>query len=348
MKAGPDRRYTPEFRDAAVKQVIEGGRSVAAVARSLEMSNKSLANWVYRARKGQQLVKPALAQPVSELEAVVAKASRSGVLRASFRPGHDIAALRACLRLRERHLDYAAAHIQHMQKALTFMNLQLHHVVSDITGVTGMKIIRAILGGQRDPQVLATTRDVRCKASIDTVRAALVGNYQAEHVFALTQALALYAFYQARVGECDVEIERTLAVLNADKECPSEPLPRPRNKTQQPQRGEFRYPPASLSTHRGGPDADPRHWPLPRAADDRRVRNGPEPMANGQALHVVANVGAGMQNKRRQGCALTRLRVLRVCADSTLRLAAVTVGRTNTAWARSIVDWPPASASPRP
>jgi transposase len=73
MKAGPDRRCTPEFRDAAVKQVIEGGRSVAAVARSLEMSNKSLANWVYRARKGQELVKRAPAQPVSELEAELSR-----------------------------------------------------------------------------------------------------------------------------------------------------------------------------------------------------------------------------------------------------------------------------------
>lgn len=78
-----------------------------------------------------------------------------GLLRVSFRPERDIAALRAYLRLRERHLDYAAAHIQHMQKALTLMNLQLHHVVSDVTGVTGMKIIRAIVSGQRDPDVLA-------------------------------------------------------------------------------------------------------------------------------------------------------------------------------------------------
>lgn len=69
MKSGPDRRYTPEFRDAAVKQVIEGGRPVAAVARSLEMSNKSLANWVYRARRGQEIVKRAAAKPASELEA---------------------------------------------------------------------------------------------------------------------------------------------------------------------------------------------------------------------------------------------------------------------------------------
>jgi hypothetical protein len=118
-----------------------------------------------------------------------------GLLRASFRPERDIAALRTYLRLRERHLDYAAAHIQHMQKAMTLMNLQLHHVVADVTGVTGLRIIRAIVGGQRDPAVLATMRDIRCKATMQTVRAALVGNYQPEHIFALTQALALYDFY---------------------------------------------------------------------------------------------------------------------------------------------------------
>ena len=73
MKAGPDRRYTPEFRDAAVKQVVEGGRSLAAVARSLEMSNRSLANWVNGARKGQEAVKRVAARPVSELEAELSR-----------------------------------------------------------------------------------------------------------------------------------------------------------------------------------------------------------------------------------------------------------------------------------
>ena len=73
MKTGPDRRYTPEFRDSAVKQVMEGGRTVAGVARSLEMSGESLANWVYRARKGQEMVKRAPAQPVSELEAELSR-----------------------------------------------------------------------------------------------------------------------------------------------------------------------------------------------------------------------------------------------------------------------------------
>lgn len=156
-----------------------------------------------------------------------------GLVRASFRPAGDIAALRAYLRLRERHLDYAAAHIQHMQKALTFMNLQLHHVVSDVTGVTGLKIVRAIVAGERDPQVLAAMRDVRCKASTETIQAALVGNYQPEHVFALTQALMLHDFYQSRVVECDARIEQVLAALNVDQTLPEGPLPAPRHRTRQ-------------------------------------------------------------------------------------------------------------------
>jgi transposase len=109
-----------------------------------------------------------------------------GLLRASFRPQAEVAGLRAFLRQRERLLDYAAAHIQHMQKALMQMNLQLHHVVTDITGVTGMAIIRAIVAGEHDPSVLAAHRDRRCHATVATVCQALVGNYREEHVFALT------------------------------------------------------------------------------------------------------------------------------------------------------------------
>ena len=90
-----------------------------------------------------------------------------GLLRASFRPQAEIAGLRAYLRQRERLLDYAAAHIQHMQKALMQMNLQLHHAVSDITGVTGMAIVRAIIAGERDPAILASNRDRHRHASMD-------------------------------------------------------------------------------------------------------------------------------------------------------------------------------------
>jgi len=90
-----------------------------------------------------------------------------GLLRGSFRPEAGVATLRAYLRQRERLIEYTASHIQHMQKALMEMNVQLHHVVSDITGVTGMRIIRAIVAGERDPGTLAEMRDVRCHSSAE-------------------------------------------------------------------------------------------------------------------------------------------------------------------------------------
>jgi transposase len=156
-----------------------------------------------------------------------------GLLRASFRPHRDIVALRGYLRQRERLVDYAASHIQHMQKALMQMNLQLHHVVSDVTGTTGMGILRAIVAGERDPQVLARYRDVRCKASVETLREALVGNYRPEHVFALKQVVELYDCYQERIARCDEQIERTLQDLATKVEPPSEPLPPARCKRRQ-------------------------------------------------------------------------------------------------------------------
>ena len=156
-----------------------------------------------------------------------------GLLRGSFHPPADIAALRAFLRQRERLLDYAASHIQHMQKALIQMNLQLHHVVSDITGKTGMRIIRAILDGVHDPATLAAHRDVRCKASMDTIAQALEGNYRPEHLFALSQAVALYDTYQEHVADCDERLEALLVQLRAP-EPPQAPLPAPRHKTRQP------------------------------------------------------------------------------------------------------------------
>src|SRR5881396_564562 len=122
-------------------------------------------------------------------------------------------------------VDYAAAHIQHMQKALMQMNVQLHHVVSDITGATGMRIIRAIVTGTQAPERLAEFRDVRCAASEETLREALTGNYRPEHVFALRQALELYDFHQAKIAECDTEIEAVLHTLNEARATPEQPLP---------------------------------------------------------------------------------------------------------------------------
>jgi hypothetical protein len=148
---------------------------------------------------------------------------------AAFTRRADIAPVRAYLRQRERLLDYAASRIQHMQKALMQMNLQLHHVVSGITGKTGMRIIRAILDGTREPAVLAEFRDIRCKASAETIAQALEGNCRPEHLFALSQAVALYDTYQTHVAECDQQLEELLARLHAP-EPPESPLPAPRYK----------------------------------------------------------------------------------------------------------------------
>jgi hypothetical protein len=253
-----------------------------------------------------------------------------GLLRASFRPGRDIAALRVYLRLRERHLDYAAAHIQHMQKALTFMNLQLHHVVTDVTGVTGMKIIRAIVGGERDPQVLAQMRDVRCKASEETVRAALVGNYQPEHVFALAQAVALYDFYQARVDECDAKIQEVLAVLVADKEPPSASLPKARHRTAQPNAASFDVRPFLYQL--AGVDVTQIHGLGPYVALRLIAECGTDLSRWRSAKHFTSWLTLSPGSKISGGKVLsahTRKTSNRVVAH--LRLAAVTVGRTNTA-----------------
>jgi hypothetical protein len=94
------------------------------------------------------------------------------------------------------------------------MNLQLHHVVSDITGATGKRIIRAIVAGERSSEVLATYRDVRCHSSPEAIRAALVGNDRDEHIFALTQSLELYDIYQARMLDCDRKLEVLIAALS--------------------------------------------------------------------------------------------------------------------------------------
>ncbi|SEJ98432.1 Transposase IS116/IS110/IS902 family protein [Sphingobium sp. AP50] len=155
------------------------------------------------------------------------------LLRGSFRPEAGVATMLAYLRQRERLIEYAASHIEHMQKALMEMNVQLHHVVSDITGVTGMRIIRAIVAGERKPITLAEMRDVRCHASVETICAALSGNWWDEHIFALCQSLALYDFYQTKVLECDRKLKVALKALEIDKGHDIRGLPNVRTKRRQ-------------------------------------------------------------------------------------------------------------------
>ena len=158
-----------------------------------------------------------------------------GLLRASFRPDQEIVQLRAYMRHRDNLIRYAGAHIQHMQKALSLMNVQLHKVVSDITGQTGMAIIRDIVSGKHDPDALAQHRNPRCKASRKQIADALTGNYQPEHLFVLEQALQSYDHYQQMMHKTDQAIGSLLGTLAARSPVREEPLPAPRTKVTLPQ-----------------------------------------------------------------------------------------------------------------
>jgi transposase len=133
-----------------------------------------------------------------------------GLLRGSFRPEQAVCSVRSILRHRDSLVQMASSHVQHMQKALDQMNLQLHHVISDITGLTGIAILEAILAGERNPHKLAALRDRRIKASADTIAKSLVGDYRREHVFTLRQSLAAFRHYQELIAACDREIAQSL------------------------------------------------------------------------------------------------------------------------------------------
>ena len=133
-----------------------------------------------------------------------------GLLSGAFRPDGEVRRLRSYLRQRAMLVEYASHHVQHMQKALTQMNVKLHHVISDITGKTGMDIMEAIVGGERDARKLARLRDPRIKADEKTIAKSLQGHWREEHIFELAQAVELYRFYQDKIAECDREIEAQL------------------------------------------------------------------------------------------------------------------------------------------
>jgi transposase len=136
-----------------------------------------------------------------------------GLLKASFRPPDEICVIRSLWRHRESLVQMAAEHTMHMQKALSQMNLQLHHVLSEITGVSGLAILDAILAGERDPAKLASLCNWRVRSSRETVAKSLEGDYRPEHLFALRQSLVGYRFYQKLLFEVDQELERSMRDL---------------------------------------------------------------------------------------------------------------------------------------
>jgi transposase len=153
-----------------------------------------------------------------------------GLLRAAFRPDGEVCAVRSLMRHRSGLVEMTSQHIQHMHKALTQMNLQIHHAISDITGLTGLAIVDAILKGQRDPVELAKLRDPHIRASEETIRKSLVGTWRPEHLFTLKQSRQMYQHYQEQIAACDAEIEKLVVAFQPRVDPAEKPLPPDRKR----------------------------------------------------------------------------------------------------------------------
>jgi len=148
-----------------------------------------------------------------------------GLLSASFRPDDPMCILRTYLRYRDELVSARSVQIQHMQKALQQMNVQLHQVLSDVTGVSGLRIIEAILQGERDPQKLCVLADRRVRASRTTIAKAMEGDYRAEHLFVLRTAFELHQTYEGKIHACDEAIIAQMAKLPTRVDRQTKPLP---------------------------------------------------------------------------------------------------------------------------
>ena len=253
-----------------------------------------------------------------------------GLLRGSFRPEAGVATLRSYLRQRERLIEYTASHIQHMQKALMEMNVQLHHVVSDITGATGMRIIRAIVAGERDAATMSQMRDIRCHAPAEKICAALSGNWRDEHVFALCQSLALYDFYQAKILECDRKLEVALKVLEGGNSHDTRSLPKARTRTRQVNTPDFEVRSALYRVL--GVDLTQIHGIGPSLALKLVGECGTDLAAWPSSKHFTSWLCLAPGNKISGGKVLSsKTRRSSSRAAALLRLAATTIGRTDTA-----------------
>jgi hypothetical protein len=217
-----------------------------------------------------------------------------------------------------------------MQKALTEMNLQLHHVVADITGATGLRIIRTIISGEHDPKVLAGLRDYRCRSGAETIEKALTGNYRAEHLFALEQALALYDTYHEKVSACDVRIEAVMKEFSLGRGHRPDALPASRRRTDQVNGLAFDARSALFALL--GRDITRIDGFGPYLALKLIAECGDKLSSWPSAKHFTSWLGLAPNNKISGGKVLSsRTKRSGSRAAALLRLAAVTVGRTDTA-----------------
>jgi transposase len=164
-----------------------------------------------------------------------------GLLRGSFRPPETVCAVRSLMRHRDGLVRAAATCVSRLHKALTQMNVQLQHVIADITGVTGLAILEAILAGERDPIALARLKDGRIRATADIIAKSLCGDWRCEHLFTLRQCLATWKHYQSQITTCDAETARLIQGFSNQVDVAAQPLP-PRTSTHKtPQKNEPRF-----------------------------------------------------------------------------------------------------------
>ena len=257
-----------------------------------------------------------------------------GLLRGSFRPSQAIVALRAYLRHRQTLLESAGTHIQRMQKALVQMNLQLPVVVSDITGVTGLRILRDIVAGHHDPARLAAHRDHRCHASTAAIVAALTGNYRPEHLFVLQQNLELFDTCQTQLAVCDRAIEAHVHTLIGTLDAPTTALPAPRvTRTVRARDNAPKFEMRTAMHHlTGGVDLTQIDGIAPYTALRLLSEIGTDPSRWPTEKHFTSWLTLAPQNKISGGRLLSsRTQSSANRAAGIFRLAAMSLGRTQTA-----------------
>jgi transposase len=198
------------LQQCGVKTVVMQSTGVYWIAVYDVLEKAGFQVWLTNARDTKNL--PGRKSDVQESQWLL-KLHTYGLLRNSFRPPEEIRSIRTIWRLRSRHVADAGREIQHMQKALTTMNVQLANVISDVSGFSGQAIIRAILKGERDPYELAKLRDYRVRASEEEIARSLEGTWQPEVLFELQQAVDRYDFCQRQIEQCDQRLEQKLAEL---------------------------------------------------------------------------------------------------------------------------------------
>ncbi len=256
-----------------------------------------------------------------------------GLLRGSFRPPEGIVALRTYQRHRQTLVETASTFIQRMQKALVQMNLQLPLVVSDITGATGLRILRDIVAGQRDPAHLAQHRDPRCRATRAEIVAALTGHYRPDHLFVLQQNLEGFDACQAQIARCDTTIEDHLRALTAVIPAPVAPLPVSRSRRRTPKNNDLPFDLRAPLFHlTGGVDLTQLDGIASLTALKLISEIGTDMTRWPTEKHFTSWLTLAPNNKITGGRVISsRTQPSANRAAATLRMAAMTLGRTQTA-----------------